>query len=185
MAAFLVQPIARLALQPTWKLAARMVREVMPEARRVLIMGGADAGCEAGDLAAALQARGFICTSPGFPPPDAESAAVDLTACALALHNRSKEQRRQLLAELRGVGGYALLLDWRRPERNLDLPAACLERVLFRLVADTQARRNRLDYERRGGLEGVLYALHGHGITMDRRACLGGSMGLALVRWKS
>lgn len=185
MVAFLVQPIARLALQPAWKAAARMAREILPEARCATIMGAADTLGDDGDLSAALQARGFICASWSAPPRDAENAAVDLTLCALVLHNRSEEQRRQLLAALRDVGGYALFLDWQRPERNLDLPAACLERALFRLRADARARRNRRDYERRGGLEGVLHALRGRGTTMDRRACLGGSMGLGLVRWKA
>lgn len=172
-------PWEELVLRSAWKAAARMARITLPEARRVMVQGSAV-------LIKALRRQGFACTiSDAFHRvADSTDGGFELAVCALRLHDCSGLRRMQQMAALRRLSPYALFLDWQRPERNLDLPASALERVLFLLGADAEKRRNRRDYEGEGALEGVLHAARGDLTVMERSACLGGCMGMALIRWK-
>lgn len=174
----MAMPWKELALRSAWKTAAHMVREKLPEARRAVVQGS-------DSLLKALRRRGFICTTwNAFQRGGASAeAGFELAVCALQLHGCSEPHRLQRMSELRPLSPYILLLDWQGPERNLDLPAVALERFLFRLGADVEKRRNRCDYEGKGSLEGVLYRARRDLTIVERRSCLGGCLGMALIRW--
>lgn len=84
-----------------------------------------------------------------------------------------------MLAEMRRLAPLALLVDWRLPERNLDVPAA----TLARLLRAATGRQNR-HYEQEGALEGVLYRYRNDWIVTERACGLGGALGLALAVWR-
>lgn len=134
-----------------------------------------DIGCGTGVLAAALHNAGFAVTcadsSPsmlalakgrlngtiplvraGFPLPF-EQGAFDAAVLALVLHE-SDDDPAALLAESLRVAPVAVVLDWRMPERNLDLLARPAVHAIERLAGKVHYARFR-DFARNGYLRGI------------------------------
>lgn len=171
-----------------------------------------DLGCGTGGLTRALLRCGFSCTAvewdawllqeAGHHVRKAETegrvemllttnektplaaGSFDLGVNFMGLHRRTDEEQQVLLCELQRLAPMVLLMDWQMPERNLDLPASSLFYSLNRLLSDADIRHKSYSYAQNGSLEGVLYRTKALTVV-ERFACLGGSLGVALGIWNT
>lgn len=164
-----------------------MAAERLPAGARVLVVGP-----RSRRLAAVLKEQDLDATAAEAMPefavsPDVGNTGIaaswDMAILVLGLSGQSGPERCAVLETARREAPLALLVDWQRAERNLEMPAEWLRRFIFRLAASAAVRRSRAAYDAAGGLEGVLYALRGQGRVEARASCLGGCVGLALFVW--
>ena len=159
-----------------------------------------DIGCGTGLLAEALHGAGIDVTGvdvsksmldiahrrlpstvrlvrSGVPIPFAENA-FDASILAMVLHETATSTRTLLLDALR-VAPACLVLEWRMPERNLDLPAQVLVHALERLAGRAHYAAFR-EYAYHGWLRGVTGDA---AVTIaEEQRLYGGTVTLALVR---
>lgn len=195
---------------PAWKAGAALALSVVPQGAHVIDLGCGAGGLtkaliRAGFSCTAVEWNAWMLEEAGrrllahkaeYSADPVELLLADgyrmplpgnsfaLATNFLGLHGRNHDDQEKLLAEMRRLAPMALLIDWQMPERNLEVPAAWLMRRLHRLAGDRNMSRNLADYHKTGALEGVLYN-HRSGLRVrERHACLGGSLGLAVVDWK-
>lgn len=89
----------------------------------------------------------------------------------------SKQELKELLEKKLSQSDYLAFVEFKLPERNLELPAYLLASPL-RLLTSSQA--NLLKKE--GGLEGLLYCERQHFSVISRKSLLGGALICALVQ---
>lgn len=171
-------------LHRVWARVAHVAVERLPAGARVLVVGPL-----ARHLADVLQEWGLdamAVAAVSSAAGEAGQAAWDMVVLCLVLSDKTEEDRYTALEAARNGAPLALLVDWQRAERNLEVPADGMRRFFSRMAASPAKRRTLAAYDAAGGLEGVLYALRQQG-RMERmearQACLGGCVGLALFTW--
>lgn len=103
--------------------------------------------------------------------------AFDGVVLSLALHEMPEEMRRGALAEAVRVASRVLLVDYRLPERNIDVPAALLAHLVERIVGGEHYRNYR-EFMACGAVEGLA---HRAGLEVTRRERLFGGAGAVLL----
>lgn len=143
-------------------------------------------------LIAALKEQGLDATGmPAVPRLNrhdvasrAHEASADMLILIMGLSNKKEADRYAVAEAARELAPLALLVDWRRAERNLEVPADVVRR-LFSFATQSRASRYPLaSYDAAGGLNGVLHAWGRRGRVVARQSCLAGCVGLALVAWE-
>lgn len=109
-----------------------------------------------------------------LPFPD---DAFDGVVLSLALHEMPEDVRRRALDEAARVAPSVLLVDYRLPERNIDMPAALLAHLVERIVGGEHYRNYR-HFMARGAVEGLA---HRAGFDVTRRERLFGGAGAVLL----
>ncbi len=168
--------------------AARLAAEHLPAGARVLVVGTTPAQ----RLIDALKKQGLDATAVASMPkqtlvsPTGKGRAFpwDLLVLGMSLSEKSDTDRHAVPEVAQRLAPLALLVDWQRAERNLEIPAVELRRFFLRLTASYAKRCTLAAYDASGGLEGVVYAWHRQGRVVARQSCLGGCVGLALIAWK-
>ena len=160
-----------------------------------------DIGCGTGHLAFLLHARGLAVTGVDVSPAMLARAAVrkemregphfimggvplpfasrsfDAALLSLVLHESDAEPEAVLADALR-VAPVCLVLEWRMPERNLDLPAQLLVHAIERAAGKRHYARFR-HFANEGYLHGA--AMRAGARVMTEEALMGGTMVLAEV----
>ncbi|SBV90942.1 Methyltransferase domain protein [uncultured delta proteobacterium] len=160
-----------------------------------------DIGCGTGHLAAMLAARGVAVTGVDASPAMLARAAripwrepaplfvlggvplpfpprsFDAAVLSLVLHE-SDDEPETLLAEVLRVAPVCLVLEWRMPERNLDLPGQILVHAIERLAGKRHYARFR-NFVRGGYLHGAAHRAKAR--VADEEPLMGGTMVLAEV----
>lgn len=90
----------------------------------------------------------------GLPAPFPDGS-FDATILSLILHE-SREGSRAVLLEALRLAPYALILEWRMPERNLDYPGQIITHSIERLAGKAHYARFR-SFARTGWLRGLAY----------------------------
>lgn len=162
----------------------------------------ADIGCGTGTLALALHDAGMAVTcfdaSPamlavaakrlpasvplaaGSAPLPFQDNAFDVSLLALVLHESDTDPH-VLLREALRIAPCCLVLELRMPERNLDLPAHGLARVVERLAGAHHYARFR-NFARLGFLRGVADRVGAE--ILREEALMAGSLVVALCRMR-
>lgn len=110
----------------------------------------------------------------GMPLPFA-SRSFDAAILSLVLHE-SDEEPEILLREALRVAPVCFVLEWRMPERNLDLPGHALTHAIERLAGKRHYARYRA-FVRGGGLHGAAFRAKAR--VVHEEALMGGTMVLA------
>ena len=106
-------------------------------------------------------------------PPDGRGQR--LAVCSFALSLLAEDRRRELFSNMSVCAEFALFLDFKLPERNLEWPAFLLFSPLRRI-----ASHGRLEAE--GGMEGMLYKERSRCIVLARHTLAGGALCAVLLR---
>lgn len=160
-----------------------------------------DIGCGTGRLSGMLAARGLAVTGVDASPamlahaagkPRKENSPLfvrggiplpfparsfDAAVLSLVLHE-SDEEPETLLAEALRVAPVCLVLEWRMPERNLDLPGQLLVHAIERFAGKRHYARFR-NFTRGGYLHGAAHRAKAR--VAGEEALMGGAMVLAAV----
>ncbi|MCH5276294.1 MAG: hypothetical protein J1E80_00500 [Desulfovibrionaceae bacterium] len=111
-------------------------------------------------------------------------APWDMLILFMALSGTEGANRNAMAEAARGLAPLALLVDWKRAERNLEVPADVVRRFFFFVTQPRAWRCAMAGYDKAGGLNAVLYAWRRRGRVVAQQACLAGCVGLALVAWE-
>ena len=109
------------------------------------------------------------------PSPAEDERRKRLALCAFGLSLSSARTRQALFQRLCTGAGHTLFLDFKTPERNLELPAALLFSPLRRLLSCGEL-------ERMGGMEGLLYAERERFAVLSRHTLTAGALCAVLVQ---
>ena len=120
--------------------------------------------------------KGILFAQGGVPLPFV-SSSFDATIISLVLHESDLEPE-VLLAEALRVAPRCLVLEWRMPERNLDLPAHILVHAIERAAGIRHYRRFRA-FAAGGYLRGAVYRAGVRVVAEER--LLAGTLVLAEV----
>ena len=168
--------------------AAHLAAEHLPVGARTLVVGTGPPR----RVIDAFKKRGMAATAvPALPEQTLASPAGkacvlpwDLLVLEMNLSEKSVAERHAVPGIVQSLAPLALLVDWQRAERNLEIPAEGLRRLFFRLTASCAKRGALAAYDASGGLEGVVYEWRRQGRVVARQSCLGGCVGMALIAWK-
>ena len=116
----------------------------------------------------------------GVPVPF-EANSFDASILSMVLHESATDTRVLMLDALR-VAPYCIVLEWRMPERNLDLPLQTLVHAVERLAGRAHYAAFR-EFASYGWLRGV--ATEAGAIIESEKTLYAGTVTLALVRRKS
>lgn len=124
----------------------------------------------------------FLPQSHRLPPPfpvkkNREPRSEQVAVSCFSLSRFSEKKLAELFQHIWENSSHAVFLDFKQPERNIEIPIAFLLQPLKKFLS-----KNGIPFKNSGGMEGILYREQSRFSIMSRHTLLAGALCCILVR---